>query len=231
MLEAETHLDGRNFEAAAKTLQRLQAQSGRHIAALRPELRAQQGCANWPEVLRLVRLLEKRDGVAPQLAQEIRLKAHQENVRHLRGDPGQLLEYLRQLPARENSPRLAIPLAEALIEHGAHDQAQRLIEGQLSVQWDPAWISLYGQLRGHDLIACIARAEAWLLEHPRDPRLLHALGRLCLSQGLWGKAQGYLEASLAEQREARLELARLLEQTERSGEALPHYRAAAEQHA
>ncbi len=231
MLEAQTHLDGRNFEAAANTLQRLQALSGRHIAALRLELRAQQGCANWPEVLRLVRLLEKRDGVAPQLAQEIRLKAHQENVRHLRGDLGQLLEYLRQLPARENNPRLAIVLAEALIEHGAHDQAQRLIEGQLGVQWDPALISLYGQLRGHDLIACIARAEAWLLEHPMDPRLLLALGRLCLSQGLWGKAQGYLEASLsmAEQREARLELARLLEQTERSSEALPHYRAAAEQ--
>jgi HemY protein len=213
----------------------------RHFSVCRPNLAATSrrfapSCAHsrvaptgrrW---LRLVRLLEKRDGVAPQLAQEIRLKAHQENVRHLRGDPGQLLEYLRQLPARENSPRLAIPLAEALIEHGAHDQAQRLIEGQLSVQWDPAWISLYGQLRGHDLIARIARAEAWLLEHPRDPRLLHALGRLCLSQGLWGKAQGYLEASLmAEQREARLELARLLEQTERSGEALPHYRAAAEQ--
>jgi hypothetical protein len=34
---------------------------------------------------------------------------------------------------------------------------------------------------------------------------------------------------MAEQREARLELARLLEQTERSSEALPHYRAAAEQ--
>jgi HemY protein len=65
----------------------------------------------------------------------------------------------------------------------------------------------------------------------QGPRLLLALGRLCLSQGLWGKAQAYLEASLslAEQREARLELARLLEQTERSGEALPHYRAAAEQ--
>jgi hypothetical protein len=40
-----------------------------------------------------------------------------------------------------------------------------------------------------------------------------------------------LEASLslAEEHEARLELARLLEQTERSSEALPHYRAAAEQ--
>ncbi|MEF8751912.1 MAG: hypothetical protein V5A91_07535 [Candidatus Accumulibacter necessarius] len=134
-----------------------------------------------------MRLLEKRDGVAPQLAQEIRLKAHQENVRHLRGDPGQLLEYLRQLPAMENSLRLAIPLAEALIEHGAHDQAQRLIEGQLSVYWDPALISLYGQLRGHDLIACIARAEAWLLEHPRASSVARAGPSLSVSR-LVGKS-------------------------------------------
>ena len=231
MLEAEMHIDGRNFEQAATTLQRLQTLSGRHIAALRLELRAQQGCANWPEVLRLVRLLEKRDGVAPPLAEEIKLKAHQENIRRLRGDAGQLLDYLRQLPARENSPRLAIPLAEGLIEHGANDEAKRLIEGQLGVQWNSALISLYGRLRGPDLISCIARAEAWLLEHPEDPCLLLALGRLCLAQSLWGRAQSYLEASLslAEQREARLELARLLEQTERSVEALPHYRAAAEQ--
>jgi HemY protein len=205
--------------------------SGRHIAALRLELSAQQGCANWPEVLRLVRLLEKRDGVAPPLAEEIKLKAHQENIRRLRGDAGQLLDYLRQLPASENSPRLAIPLAEGLIEQGADDQAKRLIEGQLGVQWDSALIRLYGRLRGPDLISCIARAEAWLLEHPEDPCLLLALGRLCLAQCLWGRAQSYLEASLslADQREARLELARLLEQTERSSEALPHYRAAAEQ--
>ena len=182
-------------------------------------------------MLRLVRLLEKRDGVAPPLAEEIKLKAHQENIRRLRGDAGQLLDYLRQLPARENSPRLAIPLAEGLIEHGANDEAKRLIEGQLGVQWNSALISLYGRLRGPDLISCIARAEAWLLEHPEDPCLLLALGRLCLAQSLWGRAQSYLEASLslAEQREARLELARLLEQTERSVEALPHYRAAAEQ--
>ena len=230
MLEAEMHLDGQDFEEAATTLQRLQVLSGRHIAALRLELRAQQGCARWQEVLRLVRLLEKRDGVAPELAQEIKLKAHLENIR-LRGDAGQLLDYLQQLPTRESSPRLARLLAEALLDKGAHAQAQHLIEGQLGVQWDSALISLYGRLRGPGLISCIAQAEAWLLEHPADPGLFLTLGRLCLAQCLWGKAQSYLEASLslAEQREARLELARLLDQTERSSEALLHYRAAAEQ--
>ena len=32
---------------------------------------------------------------------------------------------------------------------------------------------------------------------PRDAALLLVLGRLCARQGLWGKAQSYLEASIA----------------------------------
>ena len=48
MLEAEMFLDTGDFEAALITLQGLQRLTGRHIAALRLELRAQEGCANWP---------------------------------------------------------------------------------------------------------------------------------------------------------------------------------------
>ena len=59
--------------------------------------------------------------------------------------------------------------------------------------------------------------------------LLLALGRMCLRQRLWGKAQSYLEASLAvaESQEAHLELARLFDLLERSEEANQHYRASA----
>jgi HemY protein len=58
MVEAEIHLESRCFTEAAETLQRLQEISGRHIAALRLELRAHEACGNWPEVLRLTRLLD-----------------------------------------------------------------------------------------------------------------------------------------------------------------------------
>ncbi|WP_291997876.1 hypothetical protein [Candidatus Accumulibacter sp. ACC012] len=106
-----------------------------------------------------------------------------------------------------------------------------MIEKQLDTQWDSDLIQLYGQVRGRDLTSCIARAEKWLPQHPEDAQLLLTLGRLCLQQRLWGKAQIYLEASLSlvDQRAVRLELARLFEQTERWDEAMPHYRAAAEQ--
>jgi len=231
MLEAEMHLDARRFDEAVAVLQRLQKIAGRHIAALRLELRAQQGCGNWDEVLRIARLLEKREGLLPELAPEIKLKAHQENIRRHRTDLAWLLAYLRQLPAGENSLRLARVFAEALIELGAYDEAQTIIEAQLDAEWDSALIRLYGRSADGNLTSRIARADQWLAQHPDDPQLLLTLGRLCLAQRLWGKAQSYLEASLslADQREVRLELARLFEQTERSGEAMRHYRAAAEQ--
>ena len=41
------------------------------------------------------------------------------------------------------------------------------------------------------------RAESWLKSYPRDAVLLLALGRLCAARELWGKAQSYLEASIA----------------------------------
>jgi HemY protein len=233
MLEAEMYLDARRFDDAVAALKRLQKIAGRHIAALRLELRAQQGCGNWDEVLRIARLLEKRDGLLPELAQEVKLKAHQENVRQRQADLAQLLAYLRQVPAKESSPRLARGFAEALIELGAHDEAQSIIETQLDQAWDSTLIRLYGRLAGGNFTSRIARADKWLSQHPDDPQLLLALGRLCLAQRLWGKAQSYLEASLslADQREVRLELAHLFEQTERSDEAMRHYRAAVEQFA
>ncbi len=230
MLEAQMHLDTHRFGEAVAALQRLQRVAGRHIAAFRLELRAQQGCGNWNEVLRIARLLEKRDRLEPELAREIKLKAHRENIRQRRSDAGQLLAYLREIPSGEHGARLARSFAEALIGLGADQEAQALIETRLDAEWDSALARLYGNLKGGDPTSRIARADKWLSQHSGDAQLLLALGRQCFAQRLWGKAQSYLDASLSleDRRETRLELARLLEQTERPEEAMRHYRAAAE---
>lgn len=74
----------------------------------------------------------------------------------------------------------------------------------------------------------IAQAERWLQQRPEDAGLLLALGRMCVRQRLWGKAQSYLEASLAveDSQAGHLELARLDDRLERVDEANRHYRAA-----
>jgi HemY protein len=229
MLEAEMAIEMHRFEAAVDTLKRRQELAGRHIAALRLELRAQQGCGHWDEVLRIARLLEKRQALLAESAQEIKLKAHRENIRARRFELQALQAYRKAMPAAEGNPRLARAYAEALLELDADDEARRFIEAQLDKEWDSRLAGLYGLTRGGDLAARIGTADRWLPQHRDDPQLLLALGRMCRAHRLWGKAQSYLEAalSLSDRREVRLELAQLFEQTERAGEALQHYRAAA----
>lgn len=229
MLEAEMCLDARRFDDAVAVLARLQQIAGRHIAALRLELRAQQGCGNWDEVLRIARQLEKRDALAEEVARELKLKAHRESIAQRCSDAGQLRAYLGRVPASETGPRLAGEVAKALNALGDHEQARWVIETQLNREWDSALVSLYGDA-GANAAARLGCAEAWLQQHPREAVLLVTLGRLCMQQQLWGKAQSYLEASLSIEasREAHLALAALADQLGRTDEANRHYRAAAQ---
>lgn len=234
MLEAEMLNDSRRFDDAVVVLGRLQEKYGRHLAALRLELRARQGCGDWNEVLRLARQLEKREALSPELAQEIKLQAHLQNLALHGSDAVQLVSCLRDVPASERSSRLAVEGARRLMALDSHQEAQLLIETFLDSgeeeDWNDELVSLYGKLAAADLGGRIARAESWLRQHPEDGELLLALGRLCVKQRLWGKAQSYLEASLAvrESREARLELARLFDQLGREEEANRLYRQCAE---
>ena len=233
MLEAEMMNEARRFDAALVALDRLQAKQGRHIAALRLELRARQGAGDWDGVLKLARQLVKRDALPAEVVREITTQAHLANIARWTGDQAKLTAYLRALPELERGNRVALAAAKALVLQGLEAEAQKLIETVLDGSADDAWapklVSIYGRLSGRDQTARIAKAEAWLRRHPDDARILIALGRMCLRKRLWGKAQSYLDASLAVEvtQEAHLELARLADQLERPEQANKHYRASA----
>lgn len=231
MLEAEMMNEARRFDEALVALESLQGKQGRHIAALRLELRARQGTGDWDGVLRLARQLAKRDALPPEVVSELKTQAHLANIAKRATDLTLLGAYLRALPEDERGRRVVLAAAKALAALGAEGEAQKVIEtaldGSGQAFWQPELVTLYGRLDGADPTARIARAEAWLRQHPNDAGLLLALGRMCFRQRLWGKAQSYLEASLAveDTQEAHLELARLCDQLERTEEANQHYRA------
>ena len=230
MTEAELAVKSRRYFDAREALNRLGREGGRHIAALRLALRTEQGQGNWDEVLHLTRQLEKHKALTGEQAAPLRARAHRENLAALSGDAEQLIRYWRKMPAADRQQvRLVLVAARALAAADDCGEAAQLVEDFLDDQWDSSLVEVYGECEGGDVLARIAHAERWLASHPRDAKLLLTLGRLCRRKQLWGKAQSYLEASIAvaATREAHLELAGLLDSLAQASEANRHYRVAA----
>ena len=235
MASADMRADGRDPDGALAALTQMQSQGGRRIHAQQIALRAQQQLKNWAEVLKLVKTLEKREAIHPAVAVRLRQQAAENLLRDRRHDPDALLTLWSSLGTIERqSPRLADLAAELLIALNRHADARKIVEEALEHNWDARLLRRYPETSEGDALPLIQKAEAWRKERTEDADLLFALGRLCLQQQLWGKAQSFLESALrlADDNEAltirtHRALARLFEQlgdTARSGE---HYRASA----
>ena len=231
MTAAELLLDERRFVEARTVLRELNAGRPRHVAALLLSLRAEQGMANWEEVLRVANLLEKRDAMPPEVLDSVRVDARIAILSRKIVDRESLARHWEDTPRSERvRPRIAAAAARAFIELGDCRKAHLIIEEALERDWDGALALLYGECTDEDAFERLERAERWLRERPGEAELLLTLGRLCVQRELWGKAQSYLEASLATQptQAAHVALARLFERIGRTEEANRHFRAAAD---
>ena len=224
--EAELAVDDRRHEDALDLLQRLPR---RHSAALRLELKAHQQLRNWEQVLALTEELRRRNAFDATQAEQVRRHALAENLKRRLLDSQALEEAWNRLPDADRSDRrVAAAAAQCFIALGGGKRARRIIEQALESDWDGELVRLYGESGGGDTVACIERAEGWLASHPRDATLLLTLGRLCAEQELWGKAQSYLDASIAIEpsHTAHLAAAQLQETLGNAEAARRHYREA-----
>lgn len=221
---------GRHAEALA-VLKDLSARDSRNLRLLRLKLQAEQALRNWDEVLETVASLVKLGGLAPGEAAAARRAAHLGNLAQRSQDAAALEAYWKSLPSEmRNDAAVAATGARQHLALGNHDAARAIIEQALEREWNPGLVALYGEAAGSNALPQIERAEQWLRRHARDPALLLALGKLCMKQGLWGKAQSYIEASLALEptHDGHMTLAALMEQLGKPQEAVRHFRRGAE---
>jgi HemY protein len=221
---------GRHEEALA-VLKDLSARDSRNLRLLRLKLQAEQAMRNWDEVLATVSALVKLGGLGPEEASAARRAAHLGNLQRKSGDAVALEAYWKQLASEMRTDgAVAATAARYHLALGSSAPAQAIIEQALERDWNPALVALYGDAAGTDALPQIERAEKWLRTHARDPALLLALGKLCMRQGLWGKAQSYIEASLALEptHDGHMTLAALMEQLGKPQEAERHFRRSAE---
>src|SRR5882672_10552419 len=188
-------LDQRRYQEALNLLKLLPR---RHTAALRLELKAQQQAHNWEQVYALTEELRKRSVFDATQAEQVRRYALAENLKRKALDSRTLEEAWDKVPPSDRGDRrVAAAGARCFIALGGCEKAHRIIEEALDAAWDSDLAALYADCEGGDTVKRIERGEAWLRQHPSDAVLLLTLGRLCADRGLWGKAQSYLEASLA----------------------------------
>jgi HemY protein len=228
-VQASLLLDERRYDDALAVLGELSAIGGKRIATQRMLMKAHQRLGHWNEVRRLAAALGKRGALAEVAALQLRITAQIEALRQQAGDAAGLAQCWQHTDDRLDA-RIARTAARLFIDVGDCRRAHELLEAALEAEWSEELILLYGECLGSDVLAQIERAEKWLKSRPRERALLLTLGRLCLRQELWGKAQSYLEASLAEEpsRSAHIALAQLLDQIGRPDDANRHYRASAD---
>lgn len=227
MAATKFNLDQRQPQAALDTLKTLRETGVRgHVGALHLELKAQQQAGNWDGVLEVVSQLEKRKAIDSTYAEQMRQQAWLEKIRRQTQDIAALLAVWRSIPDEfKLRTKIATAAARAFIHLSDNKTAQQILSGSLEAQWDSDLVKLYGDCLAGEVTGQIQQAERWLKEHHDDAGLLLALGKLCLHQGLWGKAQNYLEASVsvAPSRAAYTLLGQLAEKLEKTKEASVYF--------
>jgi len=229
LFEAEARLDMKDATGALTAIQSAKLIAPQHTALLRLELKARQLTGQWDEVDKLLDALTRSNALESSVATQVRRKAYAENLKRRAEDDRALLEYWKKIPAEfKADAAVAGAAARAFMHRGGHDTALDVLEAALNREWHEELVALYGEVRSSSSTRQIDQAEKWLHAQPREAQLLLTLAQLCSVQELWGKAQSYLEASLAiaPSAEGHIRMAELKTQSGQPAEACRHYQKA-----
>ena len=235
MTVTELLVDDHQPEAALEAVAELNASGTRHLHALQWSMKAHQQAKNWPEVLRLVRSLDKHKALHPALSARLRELSYDALLSDNAHDAESIQRMWATVPSSDRiKPYIAAHAAAALNARGLHQEARAAVEEALAAEWDDRVVRAYRDAAAPAgtpaLLAQIEHCEQWMKQRPNDAELALTLGSLCLKQKLWGKAQRYLEQALSDAnaprmvRESHLKLAQMHEALGQHDEAAAHFR-------
>ena len=230
--KAEFQLDQKQPHSALSSLKELSDTGMRkHIGALNLELKAQQQARNWDAVLDVANQLVKRNAINATMAIQMRQQAWVEKLRLASNDIEMLRTVWKSVPAEfKQRSKIAAVAAQSFMQLDDCLTSRIVLTDSLNTNWDSEVVALYGDCQQGSVVAQIDQAERWVKQHHDDAGLLLALGKLCLHQELWGKAQNYLDASISIQpsRAAYTTLAQLAEKLHKTDESFRYHQLAAE---
>ena len=229
LTQAEVQLSHGQLEQALATLMHLRRVAPKNAHVLYLLKRLYERLNSWGDLQELLPALRKAKVVGEKELDQLEHRVHRELLA-IAGGSGHV-ERLREtwvrMPKRlRDDPDLLSDYVRRLSQLDRGQEAERLLRDALKRQWEPRLVRLYGELESADAAQQLRYAEGWLRGRERHPDLLLTLGRLAIRNQLWGKARGYLEASIGGEPRAETyrELGELLEQTGETEEARACFR-------
>jgi len=228
LTQAELLLNQNQLEQALATLRHLQQLSPKHTQVLKNLGALYISLGDWEHIVELLPILRKRKIFSVEKTDQLETRAYENLLNALDPmDEKGLKELWYRIPAPvQEQQTILCHYIEMLIRQNNCDVAEALIRKALRTDWNDRLARYYGIINGADAKSQLEYAETWLNSHENKPVVLLTLGRLCLKNSLWGKARGYLEASVraGAASEAHYELAKLLEGLGENSEALKYFK-------
>ena len=230
LTKAELQLAHQQNEQALATLSQLNQLSANHSYILTLLANTYRHLQDWDNLKKILPSLKKYGNLSTEsfLSFEIAVCNGQLGNLSKNRDSSLLITYWKDVPQHlKILPEVIEHYARLLITVDAAGEAENTLRLYLDKNWHESSIILYSELEVLVENKQLEMAESWLKEHQHNAWLLLALGKMCITRSLWGKARNYLEASIAinPMPENYLKLARLLEEhMDDSAAAQEYYR-------
>ncbi|MCG6938866.1 MAG: hypothetical protein LJE83_11940, partial [Gammaproteobacteria bacterium] len=205
LTKAELQLAHNQNEQALATLTQLNELSDNHTYVLTLLANTYKHLQDWNKLNNILPQLKKYGSLSAEsfLSFEISVCKGQlsnlaKRIKHGNTGIQTLTQFWKDTPHHLKAlPDVVEHYAKQLIYLDAAGEAENVLRMYLNKNWQESTIILYSEL---DFIVDnnhLEMAESWLKDHQHNAYLLLALGKMCITRTLWGKARNYLEASIA----------------------------------
>jgi HemY protein len=196
--QAELQLAHQQTEQALATLSHLHSIAPRHDYVTMLLARAYFELEDWTALVGILPDVRRKKLLKEKRLHEMELAGYCGALQRSTSSQESLEKAWRGIPkSLQSDPAMMRFYLDALARQRWHSSsAEQMLLKSLDNQWDDSLIEVYGRSETRDANAQLSRAEKWLDDFGHNENLLLALGRISMRARLWGKAQGYLEASI-----------------------------------
>lgn len=200
LTQAQLQLNHGQYEQALATLTHLKklAPKHDHVLLLLQKLYRQLG--DWQRFIELVPLLKKSTSLAAPDLERFQIYAWKNLMIRAaaRGGIESLQsQWMKIAKPFQRLPDMLYHYSELLLQHGAHLEAEKVLNVNIRKLKDERLLYLYGKVVTENLDKQLSFVEGLNKSFTGNAIWLLTLGRICRHKSLWGKAKSYFEQSLA----------------------------------